>query len=126
MEQNIKTVYLMNLFKKHKIKILTVIGGDHKKNYNTLKPVLGLKEILQVSHDEKEHKICKYIKRSNIVVTVPMKKDVFKYHIKKALKKYPRPYIHTRGGSSSTNIIESLYVKRKSLNSILETGYGEI
>ncbi len=126
MKESIETLVIKEIFEKYQVKVLIVIGGDHKKNYSVLKPVLGLKEVLQISHDEKGHKICKYVKKSDIVVTVPFKKDVFKYYIKQALEKHPKPYVHTHGGSSSTNIVESLYDKKERLEPILQKGCGEI
>lgn len=126
MQDTEKTLIIKNLFDKYRIDVLLVVGGEHKKNYNVLKPVLGLKEILHISYDGKEREIHKYIKKSDIVVTVPFKRDIFKYYIKKALRKYPKPYIHTYGGSSSSNIIESLYNKKDNLELILQQSSGEI
>ncbi|UZE93569.1 MAG: hypothetical protein IB618_02215 [Candidatus Pacearchaeota archaeon] len=126
MQETIETIILKQIFETYEIDITLILGRTARDTYEGLGPVLGFKKVYHAPQDSKGHKICKYVKKSKIVIGVPDKKNTFGYYIHKALKKYPIPYIHTKGGPSKTDIVKSLYNKKDRLVEILKKDHGEI
>ncbi len=126
-----ETLYLKFYFQQYHIDSIAIIGGAPKKNYDSLKQVLGLDEIYHVPYEQKEikkssKKIYEFIKLAKLVITVIPRHYEVDYYLKEALKEHRKPLVHTRRGDGNAHILISLYEKRANLERILKQGYGEI
>lgn len=126
-----ETVILKFYFQKFNINSMAIIGGNPHKNYENLKEVLGLNEIYHVPYEQKElkkinKKIYEFVKLAKLIITVPLRHYEMDHSLREALKEYPKPLVHAKGGEGSAHILVSLYEKRAGLEKILAKNSGEI